>query len=486
MKIEYSRQKVVKMILIISILLISVLILFALYKANIFQIVRNRINDAKKEVIGTKAQYEIMAENGENYEILITIENSNGIERITSEDITIEGNGKQKIALDRMLKEGQEYQIRIKPIGETEELYTLVASKKPNIVITNIDTTGNGSTKTVNIEYPNNENLINYYSLDDGATWSEYTNELNILEVDNKTIAAKSEWKEGKTIENVAEKLSLVISDSLLSATKNAIMKNDTHYRIAVKDEEYTVHTYIENEDLILEENRMYGNESDVGKANEDAKYMVIVKVNGNLTINNRSTLTAYKNNYGGPKGMLLYVTGNLENSGEITMTARGAKAEGQNVYMWKNQNTTNAEYEFIPKEGANGANGIESKNTKGEHGINGTNGENRQTGGGGSGGAHYYSRNNVTVFSGNGASGTSYSGGTGGGGSYCTYNRRIYGKTLLFECTRVSRREKWRSRRIRISRYSYGIYNICWTRGRKSRRDKWNRWNINYICTKF
>ena len=441
MKIEYSKNRIIRVSVIISIILIAIFLLFVLYKGNIFQIVRNRINDTKKEEIGTKTQYEIMAENGEDYEILITVENSNGIEKITGEDITIEGKGKQKIAIDRNLKEGQEYQMRIKPVGEAEELYTLVASKKPNIVITNIDTTGNGSTKTVNIEYPNNENLINYYSLDDGATWSEYTNELNILEVDNKTIAAKSEWKEGKTIENVAEKWPLVISDSLLSATKKAIMKVNTRYRIAVKDEEYKVHTYVQNGNLILEENRAYGYAKDVGTANSDAECMVILKVNGDLTINNNVTLTAYGNNYGGPKGMLLYVTGNLENSGTITMTARGAKAAGQNVYMWKNQNAANAEYEFIPKEGASGANGIESKNTKGEHGLNGNNGENRQTGGGGSGGAHYYSRNNVTVFSGNGASGTSYSGGTGGGGSYCTYNRRIYGKTILFECTRIPRR---------------------------------------------
>ncbi len=425
MKIEYSKNRIIRVSVIISIILIAIFLLFVLYKGNIFQIVRNRINDTKKEEIGTKTQYEIVAENGEDYEILITVENSNGIEKITSEDITIEGKGKQKIAIDRNLKEGQEYQMRIKPVGEAEELYTLVASKKPNIVITNIDTTGNGSTKTVNIEYPNNENLINYYSLDDGATWSEYTNELNILEVDNKTIAAKSEWKEGKTIENVAEKWPLVISDSLLSATKKAIMKDNTRYRIAVKDEEYKVHTYVQNGNLTLEENRTYGYAKDVATANSDAECMVILKVNGDLTINNNVTLTAYRNNYGGPKGMLLYVTGNLENNGTITMTARGAKAAGQNVYMWKNQNVANAEYEFIPKEGASGAAGVQSIDYKGLSGNVGANGENRQTGGGGSGGGHGKSGNNVVVLSGAGSAGTSYSGGTGG-------RRVIYDKLCI------------------------------------------------------
>ena len=101
MKIEYSKNRIIRVSVIISIILIAIFLLFVLYKGNIFQIVRNRINDTKKEEIGTKTQYEIMAENGEDYEILITVENSNGIEKITGEDITIEGKGKQKIAIDR-------------------------------------------------------------------------------------------------------------------------------------------------------------------------------------------------------------------------------------------------------------------------------------------------------------------------------------------------------------------------------------------------
>lgn len=408
-----------------------------------YVIINSDLTIASIEEIVTKAKYEIMADNNGEYQILITIENKYGIEKITGSDITFECKGREKVALDRTLSDGEAYQIKVKLVGkEKEELHTLVASKKPNIVVSNIDTLGDGTTKTINIEYPNNENLINYYSLDDGATWQEYTQELNILEADNKTISAKSEWKEGKTIENTEEKVSLVVSDSLLSASKNAIMKNNTHYRIAVKDEEYNVHTYIEDGDITVNNTKVYGDVNDVGTENEYAKYMVLVKINGNLTVNTNGAVTAYGTEYGGPKGMLLYVTGNLENNGTITMTARGAKAEGQNVYLWKNRNVENGEYEFIPKEGANGANetvytGATSNIEK--KGIAGNNGENRQTGGGASGGVFIVGSHGslnmsaYTLKSSAGGNGTSYSGGTGSGGAGM-YDR--YSKMEIYRST--------------------------------------------------
>ena len=55
---------------------------------------------------------------------------------------------------------------------------------------------------------------------------------------------------------------------------------------------------------------------------------------------------------------MLLYVTGNLENNGTITMTARGAKSAGQNVYLWKNEAEANS-YEYVPAVGAAGGAGV-------------------------------------------------------------------------------------------------------------------------------
>ena len=92
-----------------------------------------------------------------------------------------------------------------------------------------------------------------------------------------------------------------------------------------------------------------FGNkETDIGTESEAAKNMVILKIDGDLTVNSGITLTACKsdNGYGGPKGMMIYCTGTLTNNGTISMTARGAKASGQNVYLWQN---LNGEYEYIP-----------------------------------------------------------------------------------------------------------------------------------------
>lgn len=132
----------------------------------------------------------------------------------------------------------------------------------------------------------------------------------------------------------------------------------------------------MKNEDVVLESNTTYGDEKDVGTSNQYAKNMVIVKVNGNLTINSGATLTAYGTAYGGPKGMLIYSSGTLTNNGTISMTARGAKAQGQNVYLWKNADTTiRGVYEFVPKLGASGAAAVGSYS----NGRKGTDGIDRQ-----------------------------------------------------------------------------------------------------------
>lgn len=378
MKKGSSKEKIIR----VSIILISILLIFMLCKTNMLKVARNRINNTKQQEITTEVKGEVTTVNKESLNILITIENINGIERITGEDITLECKGKEKVALDRTIENGKVYQISVKLVGkETEEEYTIAAERLPNIVLANSDTTGDGSTKTVKIEYNTNEEYSkNYYSLDDGATWQEYTEELNILEEDNKTITGKSKPREEKVkgkliiVQPVEEHLPLVISRSLLEATQKAIMKNDTYYRIAIKDEEYRVHTYVQDEDLILAQNTVYGNASDAGTASSNATSMVIVKVNGNMTINNGVTLTSYGTAYGGTKGMLLYVTEKLENNGTITMTARGAKAEGQNVYLWENKDTSVREkYEYVPELGAYGGASVSgtSIGTVGESGAN-------------------------------------------------------------------------------------------------------------------
>lgn len=180
-------------------------------------------------------------------------------------------------------------------------------------------------------------------------------------------------------------------------------------------------------------ENKVYefGNVNDVGTQSANAKNTVVLKVEGNLTINEGVKLTTVKSSegYGGPKGLIIYCSGKVINNGEISMTARGAKAEGQNVYLWKNNNDT---WEYVPAVGAGGG---ASVNTEGHDygasswywklGKNGNDGILRQTGGGGSGAASAsagYSEHESSglAYSGNGSNGTSYSGGVGGRRLWC------------------------------------------------------------------
>ena len=155
-------------------------------------------------------------------------------------------------------------------------------------------------------------------------------------------------------------------------------------------------------------ENKTFGDEHDVATKDDYAQNMVIVKVNGDLTVDKGVTVSPYYDkNYGGPKGFTLYVTGKLTNKGTID-NSHGAKAEGQDVYLWKN---ADGSYEYVPKVGGSGGSGGASRD--GVNGVNGVSGTGRQTGGGGSGASY----TNSSYKSGSGSDGTSYSGGTGGGG---------------------------------------------------------------------
>ena len=157
------------------------------------------------------------------------------------------------------------------------------------------------------------------------------------------------------------EELEDIVKNSNAEVVKNEVGNITDIKNISVKSEKYSANILVYKGDLILDgikqvegaelkQNKYeFGNkEKDVGTESEDAKNMVILKIDGDLTVNSGITLTACKsdNGYGGPKGMLIYCTGTLTNNGTISMTARGAKAGGQNVYLWQNKN---GEYEYIP-----------------------------------------------------------------------------------------------------------------------------------------
>ncbi len=228
-------------------------------------------------------------------------------------------------------------------------------------------------------------------------------------------------------------------TESLISKISEIQSNGYSTVKLKVKDNEgtekiveYNIHTIIYNGNLILDgisniegatlSNNVYefgSKTTDVATENENAKNMVVLKVKGNLTINEGITLTACKSDdgYGGPKGMMIYCTGTLTNNGTVSMTARGAKAEGENVYLWQNLDNS---YEYIPAVGATGGESITKQENQSGNGINGYVGNGRQTGGGGSGAANASDADPIAV-SGAGGNGTSYSGGVGGGG--CNIN---------------------------------------------------------------
>lgn len=143
-------------------------------------------------------------------------------------------------------------------------------------------------------------------------------------------------------------------------------------FKVSVNQTIYNLKVYSYEGDMNLDSDTKatFGTEQDVGNSTEDAKNMIVLKVKGDLTIG--STLKPYASNigYGGPKGMFIYCTGTLTNNGTISMTARGAKAEGQDVYLYKN---IDGSYECVPAVGGAGAaavyknNGTSSRKSRNE-----------------------------------------------------------------------------------------------------------------------
>lgn len=119
-----------------------------------------------------------------------------------------------------------------------------------------------------------------------------------------------------------------------------------------------------------------FGASKDIGTSTANAQNTVVLKVEGNLTISSGITVTSVTSNYGGPKGLIIYCTGELTNNGTISMSARGAKATGENVYLWKN---ADGSFECVPATGATGGDSVTTK-TGTVAGLTGKNGSNRGT----------------------------------------------------------------------------------------------------------
>jgi len=190
-----------------------------------------------------------------------------------------------------------------------------------------------------------------------------------------------------KREEQLIEKAAKITVSGNYEIEVNGTQENGTE-----ETKKYNVNQIVFDGDLILDglknvngatlQNNVYefGNKAvDVANETDNARNMVILKVNGNLTIEEGITLTACKSDdgYGGPKGMLIYCTGTLTNKGTISMTARGAKAEGENVYLWMNSDGI---CEYVPAVGATGGESRRAGESQYYSGNAGNEGEGRQT----------------------------------------------------------------------------------------------------------
>ena len=395
--------------IIYMLIIIFTIIILAILNNNfkiIEKITNGRLQNADEE---TEEQplisYQVYDNSDESkIKTLVNVNDNSGIEYIEYPDGTkIYGNSKKQVTLDYIMEKKQNYTFKVKTkSNESIQEKTICADDEfinnNGIYIANISSE-NGY-KVIDIE--NRTTLTGfktYYQIGKNGNWTEGTGKIgltdydltknNLINEDNTiTINAKIENQTTQNVVNVTKKYEVETSsqnnsynsESLLKALENDEISTGT-YKVTVEDETYNLKVYSFNEDLNIKADTTLGTEEDVATASEYAKNMIVLKVNGDLTIDEGTTLTAYasKDGYGGPKGMTIYCTGTLTNNGTINMTARGAKAEGEDVYLWKN---TDNSYEYVPAAGGIGSRGQSGNAEAGAAGVK------RQTGGGGAGGS--------------------------------------------------------------------------------------------------
>ncbi len=391
--------------------------------------------------------------------LLIKVEDSeNGIETIkykneNNEDIILSTNGKNEVTFDYPIIKDGDYNFSYETTtGEiVQKVISINDEFRKNIVeFTFQQETEIQTALTLNY---NKENLYKdvtskFYKIGKNATiWKEYKNDLRLDEYQLRennavnsdgtiTIAVRQNLSDGniveyernitlntKDIEAYREQEIEISGDSILKCIEDNAIETG-NYVLNVNGKKYAaeVYNYKKDATYIANSEEVYINDikcNGLGNSSDDKK-MLIIKYNGNLTVNENSNVIANttKETINGvtnlccKKGMFVYCAGTIENKGKITMTARGTvNQEGEDVFLWKN---TDGVYEYVPAIGGNGGTAVKSYYDGAVHGIAGTSGERRGTGGGGSGAARHWI--DTSAWSGAGAKGTSYSGGAGGG----------------------------------------------------------------------
>ncbi len=386
----------------------------AVNKANVesdpytIEAVTNDINDIT---------YEVSDPEQWTYTKTVTINYPKEIDNDYIKEYSINGGSTWVTYKNPVLIESEDVSIiaRVRDGSQNTKMASTLLITKIDRTIPSIDLSGLPDEFDVYEDYP----IPTSYTVNNNKSGGtiECTSSLGGTHTSTKTLPAGGQSIEctvttgaGKTaaaMKNVrAIKIDERTGESILKILEDDTLESQYYNFIVQKDDEnivYPVHLYVLDGDQTITENTQYGDMFDVASgtaASQMAKNMVIVKVKGNLTINEGVTVGPYYNaRYGGPKGFALYVTGKLTNNGTID-NSHGAYAVGENIYLWKNSETAN--YEYVPAAG--GAGGASNSAAGGA-------GTGRALGGGGAGGGG----NNA----GKGSAATSYSGGTGGSGVY-------------------------------------------------------------------
>lgn len=443
MKKFLKNKKIIIYVLIIFFVILLVAILNNNFKI-IEKITNGRLQNADEE---TEEQplisYQVYDNSDERkIKTLVNVNDNSGIEYIEYPDgRKLETNNKTQVSIDYEMTKDENYKFKIKTV-DNEGIQEQEVCINDNFINDNV-------VSIENLSQENGYKVIDinkkikldgykiYYKIGENETWVEFKQKLGLMDYDLKTsnlinedetisISAKVENETTKNVVSLTKKYNVSTNEIKNSYEAESILealeKNNINtglYNLTAKDETYSLRVYSFDGDLNIKADTSLGTEADVATATEYAQNMVVLKVNGDLTIEEGVKLTAYasKNGYGGPKGMTIYCTGTIKNNGTIDMTARGAKAVGQNVYLFKNADNT---YEYVPAVGATGAPRLVCTIRGRWNGVKGNNGVNRETGGGGTGAVTYYGT------SGAGSSGTSYSGGSGGGAGHYEYKANV------------------------------------------------------------
>jgi len=346
---------------------------------------------------------------------------------VTTGTMKIEYTDGTEISLEKALPGTYvEKTFKVKNVGTLETTYDIYLSDLINTFVDKSDltytlTSNDGGESVMETQMPDvSTKIVDSKSIGINEEHN-YT-----LRIDFKETNDNQDDNKGKIFSTVIRinEVKIGIKDSVIGSIMNKNYSNENSldsYTIEEMTYPVRVYSYSGNQEWTtstVPNGGIFGEAADIATESTNAQRMVIVKVDGDLTIGEGVTIQPYYSSYGGPKGFALIVSGTLTNNGTID-NSHGAKAEGEKVYLWQNltYENENDKYEFVPAEGGAGA------GTKYASGTNvryaGANGNSstvmRGTGGGGSGSV-FSQWSQASSTSGAGGKGTSYSGGAGGG----------------------------------------------------------------------